>query len=137
MGYWASGLVGWQASWLVSQPQLIPLAHWPASLLAHCLNEDRSPSSPVVPHRHVPRLTTDLAIFDVVLLRSTTRVEPDGTDFAAVGAGDIGFEIGDAITQRKLFIQRIRRSDHARPTAYRFMRHKTRLRKEAKPTQAI
>jgi hypothetical protein len=63
-------------------------------------------------HREVPRLAADLAVLHVVLLFSAARIECNGAHLPAIGAGDIRLEVGNAVAERELLVERIRWSDH-------------------------
>jgi hypothetical protein len=58
----------------------------------------------VIAHGHEPWATTDVAILDVLLMRSGTRIEGDLDRLTAIRAVHLTDEIGDAVAERKLLI---------------------------------
>lgn len=70
-------------------------------------NRHVRPPLSVVLHQHVPGLTTHRAVLDVILVRTAPRIERDGVRFTAIGTDDSRIEIGRAVTERKLLVQRV------------------------------
>src|SRR5690349_16209154 len=52
-----------------------------------------------------PGPTAYLAVLDVVLILSASRVEADGVRLAAIGAGDVAARVGGAIAEREVTIE--------------------------------
>jgi hypothetical protein len=56
-------------------------------------------------NRDRPRLTTHLAILDVLLLRAAARIDHDLDGLVAVRAIDTGTRLGGSVAERKVFVQ--------------------------------
>ena len=68
----------------------------------------------VVRHRHAPRLTADLTIFDVILFRTAARIDTDFVRLSAVGAHDDALGVGGAVAEWKLLLEIVKPEiDHA------------------------
>ena len=78
--------------------------------------ENLGVSLSVVGDRDSPGPATYLAVFYIILVLTTTRVDADLVWLTAVRAGDDPLRVGGAVAQRKLVVEiAVRKIDHLAP----------------------
>jgi len=76
------------------------------------LDTDRREALRVVAHPNAPWAATHLAILDVVLRVTASRIEGDGILLSTIGTNDGPGRVGGAVSEWEFFVEVVKEVDH-------------------------